>query len=137
MKKLLLSTLLLPILCFAQQDTIKIPAVVAKQIVKDLVVCDSIKAQLTLTQTELYLTQYKLVYKDTIIDAHKKIESNLKDQIGVEKLKTQDYMTLYDDCKKDYKALSRKNKILKFKSKLTSYVGSGLIIAISILYLIK
>ena len=48
MKYILIILAFLPIFGYAQQDTIKIPAPVAKLIVKDLVSGDSAKAELKL-----------------------------------------------------------------------------------------
>jgi uncharacterized protein with ATP-grasp and redox domains len=66
MKYILTLLLCLPLLV-KSQDTIKIPTPIAKQIAKDLVSCDSIKALHTLTTEELLLTQDKLILKDNII----------------------------------------------------------------------
>ena len=66
MKYILTLLLCLPLLV-KSQDTIKIPTPIAKQIARDLVSCDSIKALHTLTIEELILTQGKLILKDNII----------------------------------------------------------------------
>jgi uncharacterized protein with ATP-grasp and redox domains len=66
MKYILTLLLCLPLLV-KSQDTIKIPTPIAKQIARDLVSCDSIKALHTLTIEELLLTQDKLILKDNII----------------------------------------------------------------------
>ena len=84
MKKLLIIILLtLPLLAKAQrvpeydslgnltyyvEDTIELPLSVAKQVAKDLVICDSTKAILELTKEQLSLTEQKVVLKDSIIN---------------------------------------------------------------------
>lgn len=50
-----------------QQDTIKIPTTVAKQIVKDLISYDSTKAELYLTKSQLLYTENQSIIKDSII----------------------------------------------------------------------
>ena len=52
------------------QDTVKIPTPIAKQIAKELVSCDSLKAIHELTVEQLTLTESKVVLKDSIISNH-------------------------------------------------------------------
>jgi hypothetical protein len=74
MKKLLFILLACPLLSLAQTksqpDTIKIPTHAAKQIAKDLVNCDSLKAVHTLTVQQLTLTEQKVAVQDKIIAGH-------------------------------------------------------------------
>lgn len=65
-KVLAILFVLLPILA-KSQDTVKIPVPIARQIVKDLTVCDSAKAILEFTTKQLLLTEDKVVLKDSII----------------------------------------------------------------------
>lgn len=51
------------------QDTIRIPAPIAKQIVLDLISGDSAKAELGLVQQQLSLTNKVVVLKDSIISS--------------------------------------------------------------------
>ena len=53
-----------------QPDTIKIPTHAARQIAKDLVSCDSLKAVHTLTVQQLTLTEQKVTVQDKIITNH-------------------------------------------------------------------
>ena len=53
------------------QDTLKIPVPAARQIAKDLTICDSIKAVHILTVEQLTLTEGKVILKDSIIDSFK------------------------------------------------------------------
>ena len=74
MKKLLFILLVCPLLSLAQTkphpDTIKIPTHAARQIAKDLVSCDSLKAVHTLTVQQLTLTEQKVAVQDKIISSH-------------------------------------------------------------------
>jgi hypothetical protein len=90
------------------QDTIKIPTPVAKQIVKDLVSCDSIKALHELTKEELILTIDKVVLKDNIIKSY--VEKGIMYEQRIvneqEKFKVQELWV--DDLRKDNKRLKAK-----------------------------
>ena len=66
MYKIIIAVLLTPVFC-KSQDTVKIPVPIARQIVKDLTICDSVKAILELTTKQLILTEDKVVLKDSII----------------------------------------------------------------------
>jgi len=74
MKKILFILLICPLLSLAQTkpqpDTIKIPTHAARQIAKDLVSCDSLKAVHTLTVQQLTLTEQKVAVQDKIISSH-------------------------------------------------------------------
>jgi hypothetical protein len=71
MKQLLIIlAFILPIVA-KSQDTIKIPVPAARQIAKDLVICDSIKAIHELTKEQLILTEDKVVLKDSIISSYR------------------------------------------------------------------
>ena len=69
MKKLLFILLFCPLFTLAQ-DTIKLPTPIAKQVVKDLVSYDSLKAVHTLTIQQLTLTEQKVAAQDKIISSH-------------------------------------------------------------------
>jgi hypothetical protein len=69
MKKLLFILLFCPLFTLAQ-DTIKLPTPIAKQVVKDLVSYDSLKAVHTLTIQQLTLTEQKVAVQDKIISSH-------------------------------------------------------------------
>lgn len=70
MKYLIIILLLVTSLTTKAQDTIKIPYPIAKQIAKDLVVCDSAIATLVLVTQQLSLTEQKVVFKDSVISNH-------------------------------------------------------------------
>jgi hypothetical protein len=67
MKQLLIILVFILPIVAKSQDTIKIPVPAARQIAKDLVTCDSIKAVHELTKEQLILTKDKVVLKDSII----------------------------------------------------------------------
>ena len=70
MKYILTLLLCLPLLV-KSQDTIKLPVPAARQIAKDLTICDSVKAVHELTVKQLTLTEDKVVLKDSIISSFK------------------------------------------------------------------
>jgi hypothetical protein len=70
MKYILTLLLCLPLFIKAQ-DTIKIPVPAARQIAKDLTICDSVKAVHEFTVKQLTLTEDKVVLKDSIISSFK------------------------------------------------------------------
>lgn len=70
MKYILTLLFCLPLIA-KSQDTIKIPTPAARQIVKDLTICDSLKSIHELTKKQLILTEDKVVLKDSIIDSYK------------------------------------------------------------------
>lgn len=53
------------------QDTIKIPTPVARQMARELSICDSLKDVHELTKKQLTLTEGKVILKDSIIDSFK------------------------------------------------------------------
>ena len=74
MKKILFILLMCPLFSLAQTkpqpDTIKIPTHAAKQIAKDLVSWDSLKAIHNFTTQQLTLTEQKVAVQDKIIANH-------------------------------------------------------------------
>ena len=70
MKYVLALLLCLPLLV-KSQDTIKVPIPAARQIAKDLTICDSVKAVHEFTVKQLTLTEDKVVLKDSIIKSYK------------------------------------------------------------------
>lgn len=87
MRKLLfLIAFIIPIVA-KTQDTIKIPVPVAKQMVKELVNCDSSKAMLEITKYQLLLTEQKIELKDNIISNYIVKDSMYEDRIKNEQQK--------------------------------------------------
>lgn len=115
------------------QDTLVLPAAVAKQIVKDLVICDSTKAVLEVTKEELSLTQQKVVLKDSLLsNAGMRIE-NLQGQLVNQTTISNNYSKLYDDAKEQYKNLAKEYK--KYKVKQNVIKGAGAIVIGLLVYL--
>lgn len=121
----------------AQQDTsdaICMPTEVAKQIAEDLIVGDSAKALLALTEEELTITKEKLSFKDSLILTGKLKEINLNDQLRNEKKKTEAFTALYEDSKKQYATLAKEYKKYKVKKKFTDIIlGTGIIALVVVL----
>lgn len=130
MKKLLLILFILPLFSYAQQDTIKLPVYVAKQIVKDLVSGDSAKAELKLTNEHVVLLNQKLVLKDSIISGHVQKGIMYEDRIKNEQLKFDTQQKWVDQLRKD-------NKKLKVKLRFIQVTGTAVIGGLAYLYITK
>jgi len=114
----------------AQQDTIHLPYSVAKQIIKDLVVCDSAKAILELTKEQLTLTESKVALKDSIISNYIKKDTIYEERIKNEQLK-------FDAQGKFVEQLRTKNKKLKVKLLFTKVTFGAVIGGLTYLYITK
>jgi hypothetical protein len=120
MKYILTLLLCLPLLV-KSQDTIKIPTPIAKQIARDLVSCDSIKALHTLTIEELILTQDKLILKDNIISNYIDKGIMYEERIQNEQSKFKVQELWVDDLRKENKKL--KVKVLYTKISMGAIIG--------------
>ena len=120
MKYILTLLLCLPLLV-KSQDTIKIPTPIAKQIARDLVSCDSIKALHTLTIEELVLTQGKLILKDNIISNYVDKGIMYEERIQNEQSKFKVQGMWVDDLRKENKKL--KVKVLYTKISMGAIIG--------------
>jgi hypothetical protein len=120
MKYILTLLLCLPLLV-KSQDTIKIPTPIAKQIARDLVSCDSIKAIHTLTIEELILTQDKLILKDNIISNYVDKGIMYEERIQNEQSKFKVQELWVDDLRKENKKL--KVKVLYTKISMGAIIG--------------
>lgn len=130
MKQLL--TILLVVLATSgkAQDTIKLPTHIAKQVAKDLISCDSLKAVHELTVEQLNLTEQKVVLKDSIIATH--VE---KDTLYEERIKNNESII---GLQKNYIGqLVKKNKKLKVKLLFTKITLSAVIGGLTYLYITK
>jgi len=112
------------------QDTIKIPAPVAKQIVLDLISGDSAKAELELTQQQLTLTNKVVVLKDSIISSYIQ-KCNIYDERITNEQAKFNVQGLYVN------QLEKSNKKLKVKLIFTKIVSIAVAGSISYFYLIK
>ena len=114
MKQLLIILLFISTLTKAQ-DTIKIPTPVAKQIAKELVGCDSVKAVHDLIKDQLKLTEYEVTLKDSIISNYVQQDTMYEQRIKNEQLK-------FDIQGKFVKDLQKQNKWLKVKNIFTNTI---------------
>lgn len=112
------------------QDTIHIPTLVAKQIAKELVGCDSAKAILELTKEQLTLTENKVVLKDSIISGYVQKGIMYEERIKNEQLK-------FDTQGKWVDQLRKQNKKLKAKLLFTKITLSAVIGGLTYLYITK
>lgn len=133
MKNLLFIILLLPVFALAQtapQDTVKIPAPVAKQIVKDLIGGDSAKAELKLATEQIVLINQQLILKDSIISGHVQKGIMYEDRIKNEQLKFETQGLWVGD-------LQKQNKKLKTKLTFTKIIGGIIVGSLGYLYITK
>ena len=130
MKYILIILMLLPVFGNAQQDTVRIPAPVAKQIVKDLISGDSAKAELKLCTENVTLLEKKVILKDSIISGHIQKGLLYEDRIKNEQLKFDAQQKWVDQLRKD-------NKKLKAKLTFTRILGTAIIGGLGYLYLTK
>lgn len=119
------------------QDTIKIPVGVAKQIVKDLVTCDSNKAILDVTKEELVLTRTKVELKDSLLANAGSRIFNLQHQLTNQEAISNNYNKLFEDTKQQYKNLAKEYKQYKVKSRFVKVVGTIGFGALLYLYITK
>ena len=130
MKYILIILAFLPILGYAQQDTIKIPSPVTKLIVKDLVSGDSAKAELKLCNENITLLEKKVTLKDSIISGHVQKGMLYEERIKNEQLKFDAQQLWVDQLRKD-------NKKLKAKLIFTRLLGTAVVGGLGYLYLTK
>jgi hypothetical protein len=112
------------------QDTVKIPTPIAKQIAKELVSCDSLKAIHELTVEQLTLTESKVTLKDSIISNHVQKGIMYEERIKNEQLK-------FDTQGLFVKQLQKQNKKLKVKLVFTKITLGGVIGGLTYLYFTK
>ena len=134
MKKLLFSLLICPILSLAQTkpqpDTIKIPTHAARQIVKDLVSCDSLKAIHTLTMEQLTLTEQKVAVQDKIISSH--IEKGIMYEQRIKN--EQEKFTVQGKWVED---LRKENKRLRAKAVFTKIISGVIVVTLTYFAFLK
>ena len=131
MKYILIILAFLPLFSKAQtQDTIRIPAPIAKLIVKDLVSGDSAKAELKLSTITISLLESKVTLKDSIISGHVQKGIMYEERIKNEQLK-------FDAQGLWVKDLQKQNKKLKVKLTFTKITLGGVIGGLTYLYFIK
>lgn len=131
---MLISSLLLSLTVFSQTDTTtnskSFPIPVVRQIMKDLLSGDSAKAQLKLTEQQLFETEKKVVFKDSIIISLREKESNLGLIISSEKEK----FKIVEDYSKKLEWDLKKEKV---KGRFKSIIGTGVIVVLGFLLINK
>lgn len=131
MKQILIVILLLLLNVAAKsQDTVKLPAHVAKQVVKDLIICDSVKAEHEATKQLLILAEKESNAQGIIIEEYKKKTQDYLTQLTAEEQKT----AIWQD---QYKDLAKKNKKLKTTLTITRITLTGIIGFLGYLYITK
>jgi hypothetical protein len=108
MRQLLTILLLVLTTTLKSQDTIKIPVPAARQIAKDLTICDSVKTVHELTVDQLILTENKVVLKDSIILNHVKKENIYKQVITNQEQKFELQGQWVNELRKQNKTLKAK-----------------------------
>jgi hypothetical protein len=130
MKQLILILLLGFATSSQAQDTIKLPTRVAKQIVKELVSCDSLKAVHELTIQQLMLTENKVSAQDSMITVYKQKSTDYAKEISAEERKTELWQG-------QFKIVAKKCKKLKTNLTFTRITLTGIIGFLSYLYITK
>lgn len=130
MKYILIILTFLPLFASAQQDTIKLPTYVAKQIVKDLVSGDSAKAELKLCNENVTLLEKKVTLKDSIISGHVQKGIMYEERIKNEQLKFDAQQLWVEQLRKD-------NKKLKVKLRFIQITGTAIVGGLAYLYITK
>jgi hypothetical protein len=139
MKKLIVLILLvtLKLTAFSQTDT-KIDTDsltcmsndVAKLIIKDLLSGDSAKDVLTITQSQLNLTEQKVILKDSVINKLEEKVVNCELIVDTERKK----YTILEDHTKKVEVQLKKEKI---KNKFQKIVSGGIVVVLSYLLITK
>lgn len=120
MKYVILTILFFPF--FAKsQDTIKIPTHAAKQIAKDLHICDSLKEVHQLTVKQLSIVESKIILKDSIIDSYKQKCVMFDTMLSNEQKKFEVQNMWVGDLRKDNKKL--RVKLLYTKITMSAIIG--------------
>lgn len=112
------------------QDTVKIPVPIARQIVKDLTICDSAKSILELTTKQLILTEDKVVLKDSIITKYEQKCSMYDTMLINEKQK----FAVQGDW---LKTVRKENRSLKIRLLYTKISMSAIIGLLGYLFITK
>jgi hypothetical protein len=130
-----MSILSLSLTAFSQTDTNKepvkcFPIPIVKQITKDLLSGDSAKAQLKLTEQQLYKTENIVEKKDSVISIMRVKEENYNTIILAQNEK---YSILENHTKK----IEWDLKKLKVKNKFTSILSGSAVLILGTLLVIK
>ena len=130
-----MSILSLSLTAFSQTDTNKepvkcFPIPIVKQITKDLLSGDSAKAQLKLTEQQLYKTENIVEKKDSVISIMRVKEENYNTIILTQNEK-------YSILENHTKRIEWELKKLKVKNKFTSILSGSAILILGTFLIIK
>jgi hypothetical protein len=130
-----MSILSLSLTAFSQTDTNKepvkcFPIPIVKQITKDLLSGDSAKAQLKLTEQQLYKTENIVEKKDSVISIMRVKEENYNTIILAQNEK-------YSILENHTKRIEWELKKLKVKNKFTSILSGSAILILGTFLIIK
>jgi lipopolysaccharide export system protein LptA len=103
---------------------------VAKLIIKDLLSGDSAKDVLTITQSQLNLTEQKVILKDSVINKLEEKVVNCELIVDTERKK----YTILEDHTKKVEVQLKKEKI---KNKFQKIVSGGIVVVLSYLLITK
>lgn len=131
---MLTNLLFVSLTVFSQTDTTNnvkcFPIPVVKQIMKDLLVGDSAKAQLKLTELQLTETEKKVSLKDSVINTMKLKENN--------------YISIIDGERQKFGVMEKYSKQLEWdlkkervKNKFKSILGGGVIAVLTFFIITK
>lgn len=130
----MISLVFLSLTAFSQKDTTidskSFPLPIVRLIMKDLLSGDSAKAQLKLTEKQLFETENKVIFKDSIISSLRMKESNYLIMVDAEKEK---YKVVSDYSKQ----LEKDLKLERVKNKFNKIVGTGLIAVLTFFLITK
>ena len=132
---MLITILTLSLTAFSQTDTNKepvkcFPIPIVKQITKDLLSGDSAKAQLKLTEQQLYKTENIVEKKDSVISIMRVKEENYNTIILAQNEK-------YSILENHTKRIEWELKKLKVKNKFTSILSGSAILILGTFLIIK
>lgn len=125
----LILLLLLSSIAFSQIDTskVRLSKPIAKKIAIELVQCDSIKEELKITQTLLWLNEQKNSLKDSVVIAYIYKEESYKEEIKLYNKQAKEYEDYVNKLKRHDKILAIKSKVFGIGFGVTSIILGTLI----------
>jgi len=113
-----------------EKDSVCFSITTAKKIAKDLLSGDSAKAELKLTEEQLFLTEKKVNLKDSIIDIMNIKITNCETIVQKEREK----FVIVEGYSKKLEFELKKQTV---KNKIKNYIGGGLLGIITLLIILK
>lgn len=98
------------------------PITTVRQIIKDLIIGDSAKTELSFANTQLTLTREQLIRKDSTISKYIDKEADHKKAIDFERRKYSMLEEYTKTVEKNYETVTKQLKTTRFVSKVKSYV---------------